>query len=457
MMTVMLLGLGLLVAIDPMGPAAGPGTEKAVEEAGPRDESAAALARYNALRAETPQTASAQWKLALWCEENHLEAEAFAHFTAVVMLDPRREAAWRKLGFKKHHGRWMSDAQLADEAEQAKADKEWGRRLKTIHHEIHGRRKRAEAWMTVNEIVDPRAVPAIFREFGAGGTNDQVIAVQILGQIDAPLSSKLLAVLAVYGKTPEVRRTATETLRARDSGDYLPLLVNLLTDPLKYEVRPVGGPGSPGILYVEGERFNLRRFYAAPVPYLRLQQGDVISYDEHGLPAVIRPFALASSRVIHETGTKKTGTTQTLLDFDLAARISMSDMLIEAQKGAMTAQLQLQADMARIEALNNARRAFNTLVLNVAKDAGGKDLGKEPKDWRDALAPQGRYRKNPQKAPRKPTIDELVPLAYLPRFGELTMINLQRIVTTPPRSGLSRSPERTSCRSRTRYGPRWES
>src|SRR4051794_10678844 len=244
MLTIVLMGMSLLVALDPEAPSDGPGVAPAAA-ADPEDDSAEALAKYNELKAKTPQTAAAQWKLANWCEQNHLDPEAFVHYTAVAMLDPSREAAWRKLGFKKHQGRWMTDAQIADQAEQAIADKEWGARLKKIHHEIHRGRKQAEARAALAEVVDPRAVPAVFREFGAGGTNDQAIAIQLLGQVDSPMASKLLAVLAVYGKTPDIRRRATETLRGRNPDEYLAILVNLLADPLKYEVRPVGGPGSP--------------------------------------------------------------------------------------------------------------------------------------------------------------------------------------------------------------------
>ena len=35
----------------------------------------------------------------------------------------------------------------------------------------------------------------------------------------------------------------------------------MLRKPFKYQVRPVGGPGSPGELFVEGERFNIQRLY----------------------------------------------------------------------------------------------------------------------------------------------------------------------------------------------------
>ncbi len=38
-------------------------------------------------------------------------------------------------------------------------------------------------------------------------------------------------------------------------------MIGLLRKRVKYEVRPVGGPGSPGVLFVEGERFNVQRLY----------------------------------------------------------------------------------------------------------------------------------------------------------------------------------------------------
>ena len=53
------------------------------------------------LKAKTPRTVAAQSKLAAWCEEHGLKAEAYVRYTEVVRLDPRREAAWRKLGYKK--------------------------------------------------------------------------------------------------------------------------------------------------------------------------------------------------------------------------------------------------------------------------------------------------------------------------------------------------------------------
>src|SRR5690348_13008361 len=58
--------------------------------AGPGLDPGEALGRYNELREKTANTAAAQWKLAAWCEENGLAAEAFAHYAAVVRLSPAR-------------------------------------------------------------------------------------------------------------------------------------------------------------------------------------------------------------------------------------------------------------------------------------------------------------------------------------------------------------------------------
>ncbi len=68
---------------------------------------AAALAEYNDRRARTPNNVDAQWKLALWCEEQGLKAEATAHLAAVVRLDPSREAAWKRHGIQE--ARWPLD------------------------------------------------------------------------------------------------------------------------------------------------------------------------------------------------------------------------------------------------------------------------------------------------------------------------------------------------------------
>ena len=79
-----------------------------------------------------------------------------------------------------------------------------------------------------------------------------------------------LALLAVSGLSEAVRDEATETLTRGDPRDFMDVLIGMLRDPIRYEVRPVAGPGSTGVLYVEGEKFNVRRLYAPPpLPWSR--------------------------------------------------------------------------------------------------------------------------------------------------------------------------------------------
>jgi hypothetical protein len=87
--------------------------------------------------------------MALWCEENGLEAEARAHLTTVTRFDPGRDAAWLRLGCKKQGGRWLTDARLKeenDEAEaQTKADQHWKPLLLKWRSWLADRSRRAQA------------------------------------------------------------------------------------------------------------------------------------------------------------------------------------------------------------------------------------------------------------------------------------------------------------------------
>ena len=382
----------------------------------PAPDPADALAKYNELREKTPHTVAAQSRLAAWCEERGLKAEAYVHYAEVVRLDPRREAAWRKLGYRKYGSRWMTEAEIAEAEELKKADRDWAPRLARIHKDIHGSngtRKREQARESFEAIRDEKAIPSLYREF-AGGQADQILMIQALDRIDRPLATRVLAMLAVYGRTPEVRRRATEILRGRSAEDYLAPLVGLLVDPLKYEVKPVGGPGSPGVLFVEGERFNVARYYAPPLPpNVAPQPGDLISYDRFGMPVITRYLGN------YKVGVP--GSSTLVYDFKGAeVQFSATQMMVEAQKGAAVAEAQLEGDVAQVKSINAERRHFNELVLAVAAYATGKDRGPTPKDWRDSVI--GKKEEKSYGKEIKPTLTEVTPLAYQPIFSQFSFL-----------------------------------
>ena len=106
--------------------------------------------------------------------------------------------------------------------------------------------------------------------------------------------------LAAFGDSPEVRRTATETLKRRDPREFADLLIGFLRDPIKYKVKPVGGPGSPGELFIEGKQANVSRD-AIPrrkVPRPTGKPGDRLAYDGNGLPVIQRPLGVPQTKRI---------------------------------------------------------------------------------------------------------------------------------------------------------------
>jgi hypothetical protein len=371
----------------------------------PSPADAATLAEYNGRRAKVANTAEAHWKLGLWCEEHGLKAEAEAEFTAVTRLDPKREAAWKRLGFKKHNGRWMSDAQITAGAEQTKANRRWGPALAKLHDRLHDRKIQQAARAELAAIQEPEAVPSIWHVFGTGGAGDQVVAVQLLGQVPTPSSSKLLAILAVFGKTEEVRRLAAETLRGRDPGEFAATMIALLRVPLNYEVRPVAGPGSRGVLFVEGEKVNLQRVYSAPATQFSEQAGNGFKYVLRGHGATLDPYFDAGQ-------TNPVASIASRMLTEAASQRNQG----EALKAAVAAEKQLEADIAAVESLNAAIRESNDRVRSVLVAVAGKDLGQDRQEWSRWLADQqGRTQEAPRSAPKR-TIQEFVPLAYVPSF-----------------------------------------
>ena len=78
---------------------------------------------YQDRRVRTPQkNAEAQLRLAAWCLEKGLKDEAMAHYHLVTRLDPSRDIAWIRLGYKKYKNRWFKPDDLA--ARKVDADRQ---------------------------------------------------------------------------------------------------------------------------------------------------------------------------------------------------------------------------------------------------------------------------------------------------------------------------------------------
>ena len=398
----------------------------------------AAAAEYNDRRTRLSNTAEAHWRLAIWCDERGLKPEAMAHYTSVVRLDPGREAAWKRLGCKKHNGRWMTVEQIAEEKAEVEArkqaEKSWRPLLQKWSQWLSQKDKRAEAEAALAEVEDPRAVSSIWSIFAEGKPAQQKIAVRLFGQIDSPSSSRALAMLAVFNDDPEVRRTATETLKRRDPREFVSLLISMIRDPIKYEVRPVGGPGSPGALFVEGKQFNVQRLYSPPpLPDFRLYPGEPVTFDAWGLPVVSRFLGITEDVRIKTTSqsqdlgpygtnalarfrwTRTTTTTETTrTPIEHTIQIPIGQIYLQYQMSAMAASQQLIDDARQIDDYNAFAKQSNERVLRVLGEVTGQDLGPDQKGWMKWWVDQQGYAYNDTPQDR-PTFVEDVPLAYVPQ------------------------------------------
>ncbi len=462
--------------------------EAVAEKARADADLAARLAEYNARRAKAPETADGQWKLALWCEENGLKPEATAHLAAVVRLDPSREAAWKRLGCKRHDGRWLNDAAIAaekaDAETQEKADKKWRPALEKFRAALRDRGKRAEAEASLADVTDPRAVRWVWATFATGGTSSQAIAVRVLGQIDSAGASRALASLAVFAESPEARREATETIRQRDPREYAGLLIGLLRDEIKYEVRPVAGPGSPGVLFVQGRRFDVQRMYSPPpVPDHLLYLSSWAELDEYGMPVLrfysntfttmrtqvleggfmpyhkfmhFRPNDLQLASLVAQAQRTAPGDLHRFLvnndtnrfvaskdpnyvnDFygyeaekvetfrtptQTQTTIPVGQMIVEYQKSALVAQQQLSNDITAMDRHNAGVKQSNDRVTQVLRAVSGRDHGVNRELWKKWYVDLKGYAYTSAPESPRPTVVQEVPLAYQPQMVPITQIN----------------------------------
>src|SRR5262249_36874452 len=149
----------------------------------------ALMQEYLRRRARTSDKADDQWGLALWCEQHGLKDQAIVQYHAVLRRDPNREAAWKRLGFKKVGGHWITPerqaAQKQEAEQQHKANKHWKSLLEKWGAALSSRDKarRAEAEKGLSHVSDPRAVPAIWAVFALGKPERHRVAVRLLGQV----------------------------------------------------------------------------------------------------------------------------------------------------------------------------------------------------------------------------------------------------------------------------------
>jgi hypothetical protein len=261
-----------------------------------------------------------------------------------------------------------------------------------------------------------------------------------------------------------VRQVAIQTLARRDPRDFVRLLVDRVRDPIRYEVRPVGGPGSPGVLFVEGKRYDVRRTYGTPavhpdanarrvftsdVPFEPFSMQNIfmanglMSMPSGGLSAQALQALAANPRnapsivaqqpsgnpVVIPQGWGQIGLptvvqrsqTGTLLTDDAIRRVlaaaarrdyELGLVASDIQRASLEAQQRLSNDVRALEMTNAAIHQLNDRILPVLESATGKNFGEDSKSWQAWWYDLQGYWLPPNEPRYKPTLDQAVQIPF---------------------------------------------
>jgi len=94
--------------------------------------------------------------------------------------------------------------------------------------------------------------------------------------------------------------------------------------------------------------------------------------------------------------------------------IPVGEMQLEAQKAALSAERQLEGDVAAINAYNDESRRSNDRVVGALSALTGQSLGENQRAWADWWTDRKGYALKTSEEP-KSTLDQTVPLDYVPQ------------------------------------------
>ncbi len=193
-------------------------------------------------------------KLARWCIEKKLAAEARAEFQKVLALDPEHEEARAALGYRLYQGQWMTEDQVNEargmvrhkgrwmtpeerdlEAaleEQKDLDQKLLRevRVRLDHLRSSDEKKREEAKAALAAIDDKYKIKSYLAALTTGSKEASGFVIEELGRMKAPAAAKPLARRAVWDDEPPLRALALRSLEAIGHPDTALFLAPYLSE-----------------------------------------------------------------------------------------------------------------------------------------------------------------------------------------------------------------------------------
>jgi hypothetical protein len=197
----------------------------------------AVQAEYEKLARSSPDTVEAHLKMAEWCRERKLRADAQRHFERILELDPNHEAARAALGFRRQDGQWMTrddvlasrglvayegrfiapqHVELMERDKEAKASHaDWANYLERLRRALVGRRqdRAADAHAEIQQIRDPLAAEAVVALLRREEDPElKRLWIDVAARLDHRLAIDALIELSLNDPDPELRHECLEYL-----------------------------------------------------------------------------------------------------------------------------------------------------------------------------------------------------------------------------------------------------
>jgi hypothetical protein len=208
--------------------------------------------KYRELLNKIPEaTAENHWIMAEWCRRQRMSAEQDFHLQHVIALQPNHVAARRALGYQpqandgwaRTEDIWKADGYVTDggdwrvpqqqrvqEAQKARdeARLEWQRNLKMWRGWLGGRRSQ-QAVERITSIDDPLAAEPLAHLF-LNEVNPRLreVLAEILGRLDSPLATQVLARAALDENDYEMRMHCLKQLKGNHRGGAVSIFVGAL-------------------------------------------------------------------------------------------------------------------------------------------------------------------------------------------------------------------------------------
>ena len=162
--------------------------------------------------------------------------------------------------------------------------------------------------------------------------------------------------------------------------DSIGRLITLVRKPFKFEIKPLGGPGSTGVLLVEGERFDIRRVYHSPdveAGIYTFGELDVITGNLDDSFVVIPGNARTPAERI-----------AVAMLYQFANQLQGTILLNEAIRRSNAVKQTLDGDVQFIQDLNAQIIQTNDRALALLATLTGQQFGVDPPAWRTWWADQ---------------------------------------------------------------------